>query len=162
MNESNNLTVSHEKNEPSLMEHTAATGTNASCPATMNESNKLTGSHKNNEPSLMESTAVTGNKTSSDKMCTTTLMTNADHDDSMDECNHLDIVSITHFFSNMEKEVSETMNIESVYDQRNKLKSISTKYMSRCWVTDSLRIETENLFPKKEDIDGNNNIERNL
>ena len=87
------------------------------CPATMNESKNgqsllstnfknsdtfLTG-HKNNEPSLMDGTAATGTNTSSDKIFTTTLVTNLDHDDTMDESDHLDKVSIPHFFSNMEK-----------------------------------------------------------
>ena len=106
----------------------------------------LTGSHENNEPSLMERTAATGTNTSSDEICTTTLVTNADHDDSMDKSNLLDKVSIPHFFSNMKKELSETMNIKSVNERRDTLKSISTKHMSRCWVTDSLRTETEIFF----------------
>ena len=72
----------------------------------------LTDSHENNEPSLMERTAATGTNTSSDEIGTTTLVTNADHDDSMDEINHLEKVSIPRFFSNTEKEKSETMNIQ--------------------------------------------------
>ena len=96
----------------------------------------------------MERTAATGTNTSSDEICTTTLVTNADHDDSMDESNHLDKVSIPHFFSNTEKEQSETMNIQYVDEQHTTLKLISRTYMSRNWVTDFLRTETENLFRK--------------
>ena len=110
----------------------------------------------------MERTSATVTNTSSDKMFTTTLVTNVDHDDSMDKSNHLDKFSIPHFFSNMEKEISEMMNIQAVIEKQDKLKSISTKYMSRCWVTDCLRTETENIFFKKEDIDGNNKNERIL
>ena len=91
----------------------------------MNESNDLTGSHENNEPSLMERTAATGTNTSSDEICTTTLVTNADHDDSMDKNNHLDNVSIPHFYRNTDKEQSETMNIQSVDEQHTALKVIS-------------------------------------
>ena len=141
------LTGSHENNEPSLMERTAATGTNTSSDEICTTTLVTNADH---DDSMDESNHLdtTGTNTSSDEIGTTTLVTNADHDDSMDEINHLDKVSIPHFFSNTEKEQSETMNIQYVDEQHTTLKLISRTYMSRNWVTDCLRMEPENLFRK--------------